>query len=89
MNRFTHLTVKKVAMQDTATLLLGESGTGKELIARAIHDMSTRAGQALIGVGITSLSCWIATAFRSDRQTRSGAGRKPSISVGTMTTCTS
>ena len=36
--------VARVARSDTATVLItGESGTGKEIVARAIHDSSTRA----------------------------------------------
>lgn len=34
--------IHKVSATDATVLLLGESGTGKELIARAIHDLSTR-----------------------------------------------
>lgn len=34
--------IHKVAATDATVLLLGESGTGKELIARAIHDLSSR-----------------------------------------------
>ncbi|HTJ41584.1 MAG TPA: sigma-54 dependent transcriptional regulator [Kofleriaceae bacterium] len=34
--------VHRVADSDATVLLLGESGTGKELIARAIHDLSSR-----------------------------------------------
>ena len=34
--------IHKVSATDATVLLLGESGTGKELIARAIHDLSSR-----------------------------------------------
>jgi Nif-specific regulatory protein len=50
-------TVDKIAPSDTRVLILGESGTGKELLARAIHDKSTRRGrpfQALNCAGIPS-----------------------------------
>ena len=35
-------TVRKVAMSDIPVLIIGESGTGKELIAKAIHNLSSR-----------------------------------------------
>ncbi|MEJ2228571.1 MAG: sigma 54-interacting transcriptional regulator [Alphaproteobacteria bacterium] len=35
--------IARVAPSDAAVLLQGESGTGKELVARAIHDASSRA----------------------------------------------
>ena len=34
--------IDKVAPTDTTVLIVGESGTGKELVARALHDRSTR-----------------------------------------------
>lgn len=34
--------MNKVARTDAALLIVGESGTGKELVARLVHDMSTR-----------------------------------------------
>jgi len=38
--------VKKIAAHDINVLISGESGTGKELLARAIHERSTRAAGA-------------------------------------------
>ena len=35
-------TIERVAPTNTTVLIVGESGTGKELVARAIHDHSTR-----------------------------------------------
>jgi two-component system NtrC family response regulator len=35
-------TVEKVAPTDTSVLILGESGTGKELLARSLHELSSR-----------------------------------------------
>jgi PAS domain S-box-containing protein len=35
---------------DTAVIVYGESGTGKELVARAIHDLSRRAGREFVPV---------------------------------------
>jgi len=37
--------IEKVAATDAAVLVQGESGTGKELVARAVHDLSGRAGR--------------------------------------------
>jgi len=42
--------VRKLAPQRTTVLLTGESGTGKELVARALHDLSPRAGCAFVAV---------------------------------------
>ncbi|MCJ7685997.1 MAG: sigma 54-interacting transcriptional regulator [Desulfobacteraceae bacterium] len=47
--------VKQVAPTDTTILILGETGTGKGLIARAIHQASTRKDRPLIHVNCASL----------------------------------
>ncbi|MEO8000547.1 MAG: sigma-54 dependent transcriptional regulator, partial [Arenimonas sp.] len=46
----------QVAGTDANVLLLGESGTGKGVIARAIHDASSRAAAALVTVNCPSLT---------------------------------
>lgn len=43
-------TMEKVAAYTTTVLLQGASGTGKELVARAIHQMSPRAGKPFVAV---------------------------------------
>jgi two-component system response regulator PilR (NtrC family) len=43
-----YTTIKKVADTPANILILGESGTGKELVARAIHDNSSRAQMPIV-----------------------------------------
>jgi two-component system, NtrC family, response regulator len=48
--------VKRVAQSRATVLVTGESGTGKELIARAIHQCSTRASKSFISVNCAALT---------------------------------
>lgn len=48
-------TVRQVAPSKATVLILGESGTGKELIAKAIHQLSTRARGPLVTVHCAAL----------------------------------
>ena len=47
--------IELVAPTDANVLITGESGTGKELIARAIHESSTRCNRPLIRVNCASI----------------------------------
>lgn len=46
----------KVGPTDVNTLICGESGTGKELIARSLHDYSSRNDEAFVAVNCGSLN---------------------------------
>ncbi len=47
--------VEMVAPQDSTVILLGETGTGKELIARALHQLSSRNKRPLVKVNCAAL----------------------------------
>ncbi|MBU0984542.1 MAG: sigma-54 dependent transcriptional regulator [candidate division Zixibacteria bacterium] len=48
-------TVNKIAATDATVLLSGESGTGKEVVARTIHNLSTRCDRDFIAINCAAI----------------------------------
>ena len=48
--------IEAVARERSTILITGESGTGKELVARAIHELSDRAGKPFIPINCGALT---------------------------------
>jgi DNA-binding NtrC family response regulator len=48
--------IARAARSDAPVLVMGESGTGKELVARAIHDFSSREGKPFVAVNCSGLT---------------------------------
>ena len=49
-------TIDTVALHKSSVIIVGETGTGKEMVARQIHDRSTRAKQGFVPVDCTALN---------------------------------
>jgi len=47
--------IQQVAPSKAAVLVVGESGTGKELVARAIHQLSTRRGGPFVAINCAAM----------------------------------
>jgi two-component system NtrC family response regulator len=47
--------VEKVAPSDVTVMLLGDSGTGKELLAKALHQLSSRQGRRFMAINCAAI----------------------------------
>tara|TARA_R110002051_G_scaffold75791_1_gene137771 strand:- start:302 stop:2212 length:1911 start_codon:yes stop_codon:yes gene_type:complete len=47
--------IKRVAPMKTSVLIMGESGTGKELIAKSIHDFSSRSNKEFVTINCAAI----------------------------------
>jgi len=74
--------IDRVAPTDSAVLVLGESGTGKELVARAIHEHSTRGDRAFVPIhcGALPRDVFESELFGHEKGAFTGAiGTKPGL----------
>ena len=55
-SRALMLRIQQIAPSDATVLVIGETGTGKEIVARHIHDLSSRAGQPFVAVNCGAFS---------------------------------
>ncbi len=74
--------IDRVAPTDSTVLVLGESGTGKELVARAIHEHSTRGARAFVPIhcGALPREVFESELFGHEKGAFTGAvGTKPGL----------
>lgn len=74
--------IARSARSNDTILILGESGVGKELVAKAIHDHSSRAAKPFVAVdsGAISGSLWESEVFGALKGSFTGADRdRPGI----------
>lgn len=74
LKKVFHL-VDQVAASDSTVLLLGETGTGKELVARAIHNASSRKKELMVKINCATLPLSLAESelFGHERGSFTGA----------------
>src|SRR6516162_1569024 len=72
------LAIQQVARTDSTVLILGETGTGKELVARAIHQLSSRRDHLLVAVNCAALAPGVIASelFGHEQGAFTGASRR-------------
>jgi DNA-binding NtrC family response regulator len=74
--------IRRVAPSDGTVLITGESGTGKEMVARAVHDLSSRAAGPFVACDCSALASTLLESelFGHVKGSFSGAiGTKPGL----------
>src|SRR5205085_3310608 len=56
--------IQRIRSSDVTVLITGESGTGKELVARAIHNISTRRDKVFVPCNCTAVPKELSEAYR-------------------------
>ena len=71
--------VERIAVSNNSVLIWGESGTGKELVARAVHQLGTRAGKPFVPVNAAAFasSLFESQFFGHERGAFTGADSVP------------
>ena len=71
-------TLEMVADRDTSVLLEGETGTGKEVVARVLHDLSSRSDHAFVPVNCAAIPDTLleSSLFGHEKGAFSGADRR-------------
>ena len=71
--------VERVAESSSTVLIRGETGTGKEMVARALHEMSSRRGEPFVAVNCSALPGTLIESliFGHERGAFTGAARRP------------
>src|SRR6266481_5740752 len=59
--------IAQAARTEATVLIMGESGTGKELVARAIHDFSSRRSRPFLSVNCSGLTDTLQLTLRNGR----------------------
>ena len=75
--------IEKVANTNATVLLLGESGTGKEVLARGLHEASTRKGERFVAINCAAIPANLMESelFGYEKGAFTGAGKTTIVNL--------